>query len=717
MKSSAQRWITALMMALTLASLVLGTAACSDAGSPADPTTATAPTTTTTGDGSATGDPASADPTGGTSTTVAVDYPTPYTVTYDDSDLDDTWSNSTASFITLADGSVRFDGTGASVNGSKVTITAAGTYVISGTVTDGQIVVDLEEKGLVKLVLNGADLTCLSSAPIYIKNASKAVITLAEGTQNHVTDGDSYVLEEDSDEPNAAIFSKEDLTINGSGALLVTANYNHGIVGKDDLKIVSGTITIAAVNDGLKGRDCIGVRDGVITVNAGGDGLQANNDEDPGKGYVDIQGGTLDLTAGEDGIQAETTLLVAAGDLTLTTGGGSANSSGDANSDWGDWGQDRQGGWPGDTTATTDGADADSATDGTTAAASTTAKGLKVAGALFIEGGIISIDSSDDSLHSNNSIHIDGGTVTLTSGDDGIHADTTLEIDGGELTVTKSYEGIESAVITINNGTLHITASDDGINVAGGVDASSISGRRGAGAFTPNENNRLNINGGYVMVDAAGDGIDCNGRMFMTAGTVLINGPTQSMNGALDYLGEFTISGGYLVAAGSTGMAQAPSDSSTQYSVMVNFGSAQPAGTLVHIQDESGADILTFAPAKQYQSVVFSSADIREGATYTVYSGGSSTGTDTDGLYQGGGYTPGTEYATLTISEMVTSTGASGGQMGPGGGADTGGGTRPGGGTFPDDGAVPDDGTMSEGSSDLGGRPDRGTTPGASGGS
>ncbi|MCE5253151.1 MAG: carbohydrate-binding domain-containing protein, partial [Actinomycetia bacterium] len=443
------------------------------------------------------------------------------------------------------------------------------------------------------------------------------------------------------------------------------------------------TITVTAVNDGIKGRDCIGIKDGVITVDAGGDGLQANNDADADQGYIDIQGGILDITAGTDGIQAETTLLVGAGDLTLSTGGGSVVSSSDADGGWGDWGRDQQGGWPGSTTDTTD-----ATTGGGTGAAadttSATAKGLKAGGAVFVEGGTIVIDSSDDSIHSNGAVRIDGGSMTLTSGDDGIHSDATLEINGGDVTITKSYEGIESAVITINDGSIHVVAADDGLNVAGGVDSSSINGRRGQGDFTVNENNKLYINGGYVAVDAAGDGIDCNGRMFMTAGTLLVNGPTNDGNGALDYLGEFTVTGGYIVAAGSAGMAQAPSESSTQYSLMVNFDTVQTAGTLVHIQDESGADIVTFAPTKEFRSFVVSSPDIKEGGTYIVYVGGSSAGTATDGLYPEGTYTPGEEYATLTVSGVVTTYGSFGGMM-PGGRGGTlpDGGTMPGGGTRP----------------------------------
>jgi hypothetical protein len=206
--------------------------------------------------------------------------------------------------------------------------------------------------------------------------------------------------------------------------------------------------------------------------------------------------------------------------------------------------------------------------------------------------------------------------------------------------------------------------------VAGGNDSSSIHGRPGQNNFASSGNNALHINGGYIVVDAAGDGIDVNGAIDMTGGVVIVNGPTNNGNGALDYDGGFTITGGYLVAAGSSGMAQAPGTSSTQYSVVTTYASAQSAGTLIHIETEDGEDILTFAPTKTYQSVVFSSPELKSGADYVVYSGGSSTGTATDGLYSGGTYTTGTQVAGVTLSSVVTYAGSSGaGSAGqPGGG-------------------------------------------------
>jgi hypothetical protein len=574
--------------------------------------------------------------------------PSPVSVEYDQDDLEYTTDTSALSYISLEGDSITSAAEGTVVNGSVVTITSAGTYRISGTLDDGQIVVDTQDEETVYLVLDGVDITSFTSAPMYVRNAEKTVITLADGTENSVTDGAAYVFEDaDSDEPNAAVFSKDDLTINGGGSLTVNANYNNGITSKDDLKITGGTIAVKAVNDGIKGRDSLAVLDGTITISAGGDGLQSTNDEDAEKGYISIEGGTLDITAGLDGIQAQTSLQIGGGDISIVAGGGSIDSGG--GSAWGGRGME---GNPNKTTES--------------------AKGLKAGSSLTITDGVIQVDSLDDAIHSNNSITIDGGYVLLASGDDGIHADAALTINGGDLNIIQSYEGLESVVITINDGTIHLSASDDGINASSGNSGAEADGQpmwgQGPGGFESGDN-YLYINGGYLVVDANGDGIDANGPIEMTAGTVIVNGPTNDGNGPLDYLGAFDISGGYLVAVGSAGMAQAPSTTSTQYSVMYNFTSAQAAGTMVHIETESGQDVLTFVPVKQYQSVLLSSPELENGSTYIVYSGGSSSGTVSDSLYSGGTYTGGTQVASLTIASMVTSAGASAGGFrgGPGG--------------------------------------------------
>ena len=327
--------------------------------------------------------------------------------------------------ITLNGNSITMDGSGATIDGSTVTITSAGTYNVGGTLNNGQIKVDTQDTETVKLVLDGVDISSSTSAPIYIVNAEKTVITLSAGSKNTVTDGNTYTALDTSGEPNAAIFSKDDLTINGDGTLTVNANYNDGITSKDDLKINGGIITVNAVNDGVRGRDSVVVKGGTTTIKAAGDGIQSNNDEDSTKGYVSIEDGTINIIAGADGIQAETSLTVSGGMVTISSGGSSNNAAstnaGNNQNPMGNPGMNTN-------TATTDTA---------------SAKGLKAGVALVITGGTINLDSSDDTIHSDGSISISGGTINAASGDDGMHAESTLEINGGDISITKCYEGIE----------------------------------------------------------------------------------------------------------------------------------------------------------------------------------------------------------------------------------------------------------------------------------
>jgi hypothetical protein len=569
----------------------------------------------------------------------------PVTVEFKDEDLETSVNDASNTIVTLDGSTINVAGEGAVVNGSNLTINASGTYQINGTLDDGQIIVDTLDAENVIIILDGVNITSSNSAPIYVANAEKVILTLAAGSQNIVTDRNTYTNLDEGGEPNAAIFSKDDLTINGEGALTVNANYNNGIASKDDLKITGGTITVSAVNDGIKGRDSLAVKDGQITVVAGADGLQANNDEDPQEGFVVIEGGTLNITAGLDGVQAETSLLVSGGSLDITTGGGSVPSG------TGGWGAGR--GMEGNANQTEE-----------------SNKGLKAGVDLTISGGTITISALDDALHSNSTLMINSGDLQLASGDDGVHADNTLTINGGTLDVTESYEGLESQLITINDGTIHLIASDDGINATDGGGGDMRGGRGDFGT----SDNYVYIHGGYLYMDAGGDGLDSNGNFEMTNGVVLVNGPTNNGNGPLDYMSSFKISGGFLVAVGSAGMAQAPSTDSTQYSVMQILNNMQSSGTMVHIESTTGKDILTFLPTKEYQSVLVSSAALENGESYLVYTGGSSSGTPVDGLYTDGSYSPGTQTASFTITSIVTGGGRG---MVPGGGPQGGGPGRP----------------------------------------
>lgn len=545
---------------------------------------------------------------------------------------DYTWDTTSVVNVTLRGNSATVKGAGVQVDGNKVQIIAAGTYSFSGSLADGQIVVNTSDKGIVRLILNGVEIRSSTNAPIYIANAKKAMIVLADNTQNIVADAKTYTPTTEDDEPNATIFSKSDLTIYGKGVLTVEGNYNDGIASKDGLIIASGTLIVKAVDDGIRGKDYLVVKNGNITITAQGDGLKSDNADEAGRGYISIGDGAFNITAGGDAIAAQTSVQIVKGKFNLVAGGGSKSR----------------------------------------VAADLSAKGIKAVTNVTINGGTFQIDSADDAIHANDSIIINDGTFVIATGDDAIHADTTVTLNAGIINITQSYEGIESASITINGGEIRIVSSDDGLNAAGGRDGSGMmpgpgiapgpGGFLGRGfgrdMFAAASKYTLYIHGGYIVVDAMGDCMDINGSIEMTGGTVIGHGPIVQMNSAVDYDVAFKMTGGLLIAVGSSGMAQAPDASSTQNALLLNFTAVQRAGTLIHIQTSDGKDILTFAPTKQYQSIAFSSPELVKDVTYDVYLGGTSTGILKDGVYQGGTYQPGTKNTTFTVTSVVTRLGA-----------------------------------------------------------
>lgn len=515
---------------------------------------------------------------------------------------DYTWEESSVVDIVLKGTSVETSASGVTVNGSIATITAAGNYRVTGTLTDGRLIVDAGKTGLVRLILNGAAIANSSGTALLIESSAKTVINLAAGTQNTITDGSAYT--DSGDDPNAALFSKTDLTIFGDGSLTVKGNYQDGISGKDGFIIKSGNIQVSAADDGIRGKDFLAIQGGTITVTAGDDGLKSDNDANSSVGYISIGGGAFDITAGGDGISATTDLTVTGGDFTIKTGGGSTG----------------------------------------TVASGASAKGLKGLTSVTLSVYSCSINSADDAIHSNNQITINSGTFTIASGDDAIHADTRITVNSGDITVTKAYEGLESHYITINDGNLDVSVTDDGLNATAGTRTEQ------------DDKSFVYIYGGHIRLNAStGDPLDSNGSIVMTNGTVIIHGPQSEPEVGFDYNGTFNISGGFLVASGTSSMmTQAPSNSSTQNSVKITYRTSQSASTLFHIQDADGNDVATFQPVRRYQSMVISSPALVKGSTYSVYKGGSTTGTNDGGLYSGGAYTPGSLLKEFTVTGSVT---------------------------------------------------------------
>jgi len=488
----------------------------------------------------------------------------------DNSDEDIEWSNYEIKNLTLTE---------------SITITEEGIYELSGEITNGMVTVST--KGNVKLILNNVTITNESGPAIYIKNAKNTVIYLKEETTNTLEDSSNYQTDEDI---NATIYSKDSLIFDGSGTLAIKANYQDGIVSKDNLKIKNGTFNITSIDDSIKGKDSVYIIDGNFNITAGGDGIKSTNTSDKNKGYVYIENGNFEIDATLDGIQAETKLLIKNGNYTIKTGNGSTNNS--KKDTWGNWGK-------------TDSTDTKSA------------KGLKAGNNIVIEDGTFNLNTSDDSIHSNNYIGISNGTYSISSGDDGIHADNEIIIEGGSIDIKESYEGIEAAKITIYNGDISVVVSDDGINVAGGSDSSSMN-RPGANNYNENTTNTLTIYNGNIYVNASGDGIDINGSGYIYGGVITVDGPISNGDGALDYDGELIVNGGTLIAVGSNGMLQKISSNSTQYNVTINLKTTYQKGTKISILDENNEEIISYTPTKSLASIIVSTNKLSLSNTYTI---------------------------------------------------------------------------------------------------
>ena len=461
-----------------------------------------------------------------------------------------------------------------------LTLTEAGDYVLSGTLTDGSVIINAPEDAKLHLILNGAHIASQSAAALYVISADKVFVTLADGSENGVSAaGDS--AEDDYANVDAAIFARCDISFNGSGSLSISSAKGHGIVSKDDLVFTGGSYMIQAANHGISGKDSIRIADGSFVVTAGKNCLDSDNDKDSNKGFIYIAGGSFDLSSGNDACHC-----------------------------FGDF----------------------------------------------------------DFL---------AGSMEISAADDGVHSDAALSVSGGSITISLCYEGLEGVTVDISGGTIDITSSDDGINAANGSsdsaqdtnegtpadfaggapdmsgdppekpdgsgDTSGASGSMpdapadmpeaptnmpggtgggfvsGDDPFAADSSCLVTISGGMVRINAQGDGIDSNGDLVISGGEVYISGPRNGGDGALDYNGSGTISGGIVVACGMGGMSQNLSDGS-QCSAMINLsGSGE-----IKLTDTSGNVLLSYTPADDYSCIVVSCPELAEGSEYTLSYGSAS---------------------------------------------------------------------------------------------
>lgn len=570
------------------------------------------------------------------------------------------YTTANATLISFTDAAAKASGkyTGYEIDGTDVSITAAGTYVFSGDCDNGSITVKKGVTG-VTIVLNGLTLTNDDSAAITLNKTAEASLIAAAGTTNTVADT------EGSSDENAAVKVKSGaaLAIGGMGTLTVCGNAKNGIKGAADavITVAEGKLNINAADDGLSCDDELNITGGTLSITAGGDAVKASPDtgENPDTtslGNVTISGGTLTLNATEDGIQADGDLTISGGTFHVKTNGGH-------------------------TTALTD----DSAS----------CKGFKAGKTLTVTGGTLTVDSADDALHASTDVTISGGTLTLATGDDGVHADNDLVIgtkgasstSTPRINITASYEGLEGTTVTVYSGDIDVVASDDGVNAA-----NSTLGEH-------SDKYAISIAGGDLYIDAGSDGLDSNNDITITGGKVEVYGADAMMDAAIDYDGTFTLSGGTLfgagmeptagtqayIAVGETspsggGMGGGPNgqgggqgmtppgdangsadgtngnrptppsfsgntqtDGTFTPPTKPSGGKAdgKPSGNLpnresalgikegsvITVQDSSGKTLYTATALGSMSSVIFSSADIKEGETYTVLVDGTSVGT------------------------------------------------------------------------------------------
>ena len=574
---------------------------------------------------------------------------------YSKRDMDASFDESSATKITLSGNSASVSGSGAVAEGSTVTISAAGTYIVSGNLTDGSITVTTSENDKVQIVLNGVKIACSSGPAIDVQSADKCFITLAEGTQNSLSDGSVFT----SEDANACIYATCDLTINGSGSLDVSGNYRHGVFSKDDLVVYGGSINVSAVEDGLNGKDSVKIGAGDISIDSGADGVKSSKSTNPEKGFVYVSGGSLSIDAEDDGIQAKTHLCIAGGSIEIDAADDALHS-------------DLEGALNGGSTSVRSGDDAFhcetklEVNDGSFVA-ETCSEGYE-AEWVVVNGGDTNICALDDAMNasaadlSDDSESSDADTSTSApSGEPGANAaqpDDSIGAPDGSSANADSNEQQNTAPQDAgrqDGSTPPELPSDDGAQGGQAGEAPSdlgqapdVQGRMERGGQAPggqggapgasDSNCLIQINGGKVVLDSQGDGVDSNGNVEINGGTLLVNGPSSDGDGAFDYDGEATISGGTVLMAGAVGMAQSFTSGTQAFALVQASGSA---GNVIEATDADGNVIATLTATRAFGCVLVSGAGVSDGDTITVSVDGAATmatasTTSTSGIATGG---------------------------------------------------------------------------------
>jgi hypothetical protein len=599
------------------------------------------------------------------------------TITTPADDEDESWKENTG---TIDLDKMQCTGEGISIDENIITISDGGDFEVTGTLDDGQIIIDTEEKA--KLRLSGMSLTNSGGSAIYVKNADKAYITLTENTENYLSDGEERVNEDEK----ACITSEDNLEIKGNGSLTVNGNYNHGIDGSDSIEINNGNITITAKNDGIHANDTLLISGGTLNVTASGDGIQADE-------IVDITGGTVNIVTNGEVAVSEQMNFGGFGSEPMTPPEEMTQEERQAMMEEREQQIELM----------------QNAEEEQDNSEDVTSKGIKADWMLDISGGDITVNSTDHAIHCASDINISGGNITLNSEyKKGISSHENVTIDDGNITITKATEGIESKeIMTINGGNLDITASDDGLNAGGnGVNdfgKNMPQGGRGGmpqggmnpknteenmtppdmnnnesrpepsdmptnndstntqtadrpeppqmpdgntqtdntlqdipnrgqnprgGGFGGNNTDEIStehhiqISGGTIYINAQGDGIDSNGSLVIDGGEITIDGPTSGGDSTFDTSGAFMVNGSALIGIGSLGMIEVPNSYSSQNVLSITLSETEEEGSKIEIKNSDGETIISHEPAKEFQSVICSSSEFKTGEEYSIYING-----------------------------------------------------------------------------------------------
>lgn len=520
---------------------------------------------------------------------------------FTDRDKEIGYDSESAITITLNDSNSTASVSSVKIEGDVITITEDGTYLLSGSLSNGQITVDAAEDAKIQLVLDNANITCDSSAAVYIKQADKVFITTAADSTNTLTNTSEYVAI-DANNIDAVIFAKSDVTLNGSGTLDIRSACGHGIVSKDDLVITGGSYRIDAASHALSGKDSVRIAGGTLSLTAGKDGIHSENTDTEDKGFIYVSGGDFQITCESDGLD---------GDYTVQIDGGTFHIA-----------------------AKDDGIHSDSD--------------------LIITDGDVTITESYEGLEGK-TITLTGGNMDVTSSDDGLNAAGEGKVLGTDTTDTTSASTDSASMApqpdageappempNDSNDTNRADQMPDNANgdrrgggFGGDTGGKSFGGRGGGGGFDEaTDYNWITISGGTLHICAGGDGIDSNGNLTVTGGEIYVDGPTNGGNGSLDYAGSGTITGGTFIAAGASGMAMNFGTDSTQGSMLVTVSSSYVTGSLT-LTDSDGNVLVSYEPSMEYNCVVISCSQLAEGETYTLTAGGLTTTVEMTSLVYG----------------------------------------------------------------------------------